>query len=509
MGYDDGIEYGFTKKYVETRNWGVWELFREIVQNALDEMHEVTGFRPIEYPCRVEYRPGVGPVTIIEDTGRGMSIHHLLVGTSEKKPWQRGKFGEGLKLSLLAAVARGIGVLIRSGDKEILPTLVTREIEGRHFDIFCVCYKKGLPEIAGTRVEIIGHELCDEFRTRFVQGLPSDCRLHTRQEAYGDRHKWYDVIDKKCTSYEPYIYVRDIYVSTMKEAAERDACFSYNLFEVVLDESRRIPSGGSIRDDIRMLWNYVVNIAEVDSDSFFLLKRLIECIINNCTVEAGTSMAIEADMNTFWYVPSHKYQVIVRAFNELYGEDTVVVHSDKLHSFAQYVGANYIYCPNPIGSALEEILDTPRRLRSYIEKKIGKEVKKEEMKPETRFALDVLEKIASILLGYERYGIAIRYAAMDPKFAGVAEVTLKTIIINIVNLEYMCRPGSHWYYCVSWYIGTVGHELAHILSGAEDGTTQFELMLEHVMSEATTNAVIDAEKIRELILELKKAGIEV
>jgi hypothetical protein len=235
MGYDDGIEYGFTKKYVETRNWGVWELFREIVQNALDEMHEVKGFRPTEYPCRVEYRPGVGSVTIVEDTGRGISIHHLLVGTSEKRPGQRGKFGEGLKLSLLAAVARGIGVIIRSGDKEILPTLVTREIEGRYFDIFCVCYKKGLPDIAGTRVEIIGHELCDEFRTRLVQGLPSDCRLYTSQEVYGDKHKWYDVIDKKCTSDEPYIYVRDIYVSTMKEAAERDACFSYNLFEVMLN----------------------------------------------------------------------------------------------------------------------------------------------------------------------------------------------------------------------------------------------------------------------------------
>jgi hypothetical protein len=220
-------------------------------------------------------------------------------------------------------------------------------------------------------------------------------------------------------------------------------------------------------------------------------------------------MAIEADMNTFWYVPSDKYHIIRRAFNELYGEDTVVVHSAELYSYAQYVGAKYIYCPNPIGNALETILGTVERLRSYIEKKIGREVKKEEMRPETRIVVDVLEKIASMLLLYDIYGVAIKYAVMDPKFNGMADSATKTIVVNIANLEEECKPNSYWYYCLKWYIGTVAHELAHILSKAGDGTTEFELELTRTMSEATSNAIIRAEKIRELVLELKKAGIQV
>ena len=509
MGYDDGIEYGFTKKYVETRNWGIWELFREVVQNALDEVHEVTGYRPTEYPCRVEYRPDVGSVTLVEDTGRGLSIHHLLVGTSEKKPWQRGKFGEGLKLSLLAATAQGIKVLMRSGDKEILPTFVTREIEGRPFDIFCVCYKKGLPEIAGTRVEISGYGLCDEFKNRFIQGLPSECKLYTYQEVSMERPVWYDVVDKSCTNNEPYIYVRDIYVSTMKEAAERDACFSYNLFNIVIDESRRIPSGGSLRDNVRVVWKHVVDSASMYNDAFSLLKRLMACMISNCNVKAGPSLAVEADMDTFWYVTADKYPIIRRAFNELYGEETVVVHSAELYSYAQYVGAKHIYCPNPIGYSLEHILGTVERLRSYIEKRIGREVKKEEMKPETRIAVEVLEKIASVLIHYGDYNVAIKYAVMDPKFEGIADRPLRTIIVNITSLERMCKPGSHWYYCVEWYIGVVGHELAHIVSNANDGTTEFEMALTTIMSEATSNAIVNAEKVRELVLELARAEIRV
>jgi len=36
-GFDGGISYGITREYVRTRGWGVWQAFREVVQNALDE----------------------------------------------------------------------------------------------------------------------------------------------------------------------------------------------------------------------------------------------------------------------------------------------------------------------------------------------------------------------------------------------------------------------------------------------------------------------------------------
>jgi hypothetical protein len=498
MGYDDGIEYGITRKYVETRNWRAWEVFREFVQNALDEMHEVTEARPKEYPCRVEFREFT-PVTIIEDSGRGLGIHHLLIGTSEKKPWQRGKFGEGLKLSLLASAHLGYKVIIRSGDKEITPTFITRIIEGVHVDMFCVCYKRGLPEVRGTRVEIHGTMLCDEYRTRFVQGLRPECIKYTFEA-----REWYDVIDKKCTDDEAHVYVRDIYVTTMIHSQGRSACFSYNLFNVAIDESRRIPSSGSIREDVRFLWRTISSRAYGgDQRAYEVLKELLRCIVRNCAPRPGFETPIEVDMDTFSYVFGAEAVAVRRAFEELFGEDTIFVHEEDLRAYAEYVGAKYIYCPQPVGYGLQRILNTIEKLREHVEKSVRKIIRKEEMNPRTRRIVEILEEIARALFDKLVVGKSIQYGLLEEDVHGMCDTRTKTITLNIVKLEDRCK--SYLDDCLEWYIGTLGHELAHLYTMANDGTVEFERGLTEVMIRATTNAIQNRDRIVELLRELDVA----
>ena len=498
MGYDDGIEYGITRKYVETRNWGIWEVFREFVQNALDEMHEVRGTRPLEYPCKVEYK-GYTPVTVVKDDGRGLAIHHLLVGTSEKKPWQRGRFGEGLKLALLASAHRDIKVLIRSGDREIIPTFVRKDIEGVPVDVFCVCYKKGLPEIKGTRVEIYGHRLCDEYSTRFVQGLPPECFKYR----YGDT-EWWDVIEKKCTGYKPYVYVRDIYVTTMMDAEGKPSCFSYNLYNVVMDESRRIPSGGSIRDDIRRLWTTVAYLAfRGDTRAYELLKEGLTCIINNCKPGFGSDIPVEVDMNTFLFVAGGEAEALRKAFEELYGEDMIFVHDDDLRQFAEYVGAKHIYCPQPVGYELQRILRAIEKLRKYMEKQVRGIIRREEMPPRTRQIVELLERLAHVLFGGLVWDKEVKYGLLDETIHAMSDIATRTMILNIQHLERYCK--KYWDECVRWYIGTVGHELAHLYSRANDATVEFERELLNIMSQATINAVQNHRTIAELLDQLREA----
>ena len=498
MGYDDGIEYGIARRYVETRKWGLWETFREFVQNALDEMHEVRGARPREYPCRMEYK-GYTPVTVIADEGRGLSIHHLLLGTSEKKPWQRGKFGEGLKLALLASAHRGIKVVIRSGDKEIIPTFVTRVIEGVPVDVFCVCYKRGLPEVRGTRVEIHGHLLCDEYSDRFVQGLPSECIKFSYSDA-----EWYDIIDTKCTDHKSYVYVRDIYVATMDEAEGKPAGFSYNLFNVAIDESRRIPSGGSIRSEVRRLWYMVsARASQGDPKARETLKEVLRFIIRNCRPGYGPDIPVEVDMDTFTYVYGGSAEAVREAFEELYGEDTIFIYDEELRKFAEYVGAKHIYCPQPVGYSLEKILRSVEKLRRYMEKKIKGVVRKEDMRPKTRRVVELLEEIARILLDVPSAEVKVQYAWLDEEIHGMSDIPTKTITLNLWHLERYCR--RYWDSCLSWYIAALGHELAHVYSRANDATVEFEKMLTEIMGIATTNAIQHSTRIAELVRELDSA----
>jgi len=498
MGYDDGIEYGITRKYVETRNWGIWEIFREFVQNALDEMHEVRGARPLTYPCKVEYK-GYTPVTIIEDDGRGLATHYLLIGQSEKKVWQRGRFGEGLKLALLTSVHRGIPVTIRSGDREIIPTFIKKDIEGVPVDVFCVCYKKGLPEIKGTRIEIHGYNLCEQYSTRFVQGLPPECFKYT----YSDT-EWWDIIDKTCTNNKSYVYVRDIFVATMQDAEGKPACFSYNLYNVAIDESRRIPSGGSIRSDIRSVWAGIAYLAsQGDTRAYELLKEGLTCIIKNCKPGYGSDIPVEVDMNTFLYVAGGGVEAIRKAFEELYGEDTVFVHTDDLLNFAQYVGAKYIYCPQPVGYELQKILKAVEKLRKYMEKQVKGIIRKEEMAPRIKQIVELLERLAHVLFDGLVEGKEVKYALLDTSIHGMTDIPTRTIMLNILHLERNCK--SYWDDCVKWYIGTLGHELAHLYSGANDATVEFENTLLDIMSRATISAVQYHSVIVEILDQLREA----
>jgi hypothetical protein len=494
-GYDDGIEYGIARRYVETRRWGLWETFREFMQNALDEMHEVRGARPREYPCRVEYR-GLAPVTVIADEGRGLSIHHLLLGTSEKKAWQRGRFGEGLKLALLASAHRDIKVLIRSGDKEIIPTFVTRVIEGVPVDVFCVCYKRGLPEVRGTRIEIHGYSLCDEYRDRFVQGLPPECIKFTFEAT-----EWYDIIDKRCTKNRSHVYVRDIYVATMEEAVGKPAGFSYNLCNVAIDESRRIPSGGSVREEIKYLWYIVAwRASKGDPKAHETLKEVLSFIVENCRPGYGPDIPVEVDMDTFANVRDDAAEAVCKAFEELYGEDTIFIHDEDLRKFAEYVGAKHIYCPQPVGYVLERMLKAIGKLRRYMDEKVKGVVRKEDMPPRLRQAVDILEKMARILFRTGPEDVKIQYAMLEEGFHAMSDMQTRTITLNLLHLERYCR--YYWDSCVWWYIAAVGHELAHIYSKADDGTVVFEKMLTELIGLATTIAIKESTRIAELVKQL-------
>jgi len=505
LGFEDAIEYGITRKYVETRRWGIWEVFREIIQNALDEIHEVENRLPRYYPCK-----SMSDGVVIYDEGRGLGIRHLLIGTSEKKSWQRGKFGEGLKLALLAATHLGVPVIIHSGDKIIQPTFVTKVIEGVPIDLFCICHKSASP-ITGTRVFIGSLDLCVAFRDRIVQGIyraDPDCIKYEYLHGISGKEGWYDVIDPICTR-GPSIYVRDIYVTSFREAFRHTACFSYNLYNVEIDESRRIPAGGSVIDEIRNIWSFIARQAADDRKAYELLKRFLLCAIEGCKAPES-DVPFETDVNAFYYATYGKAkEAIAKAFNELYGEDVVILFSSDLIALAEYLGIRYISCPYALGSSLQDITGSVQRIKKLIEKTIGNIIPKEQMPPELVERINILEEIVRILFSEEIHlkGVKIAYAMLkgEPgkirEMWGMYDKPTNTVLMNYAVMAENCMgKGAYYAYkCMSWYLSVVSHELAHAISGAPDLSEEFQSTLTDLAGKATTRAILYSEMLSQYL----------
>ena len=90
--------------------WGTYEGVRELVQNGRDAETELNA------PFSVQHR---GNTLCLSNTGARMPREALLMGHTTKRGNNEliGKFGEGLKLGVLALVRAGHTVVIENRDE--------------------------------------------------------------------------------------------------------------------------------------------------------------------------------------------------------------------------------------------------------------------------------------------------------------------------------------------------------------------------------------------------------
>jgi hypothetical protein len=506
MGYEGAIYYGMVKEYADTRGWGVWEVFRELVQNALDEMQEVTGRRPTYYPCK--HVPDIRGV-VIYDTGRGIATYNLYIGKSEKKPWQRGKFGEGLKIALMTAAANKIPVVVRSGDKEFVPTFARELVEGVPLDVFCICVRKLPTPITGTEVYMYKQgNLCYKFWNRVVQGIMERkpkailVSLWHFSETEPSDTWWYDLIDKSATGGEPFIYVRDIYVSNLREATGHDACFSYNLYDVELDESRRIASTLSVAYDIGRLWIRLLDrfepekarVDETQKKIKKLLKDFLRCVLKDCT-EQRLFESTNFVMPSWWVTPfPERVQKLRLLLDEIVGKDAVITKDRELAEFLEYLDIPHVYCPSLFGAEAEKWFNIEAIIRAKLEVKKEMIVPRDRIEPELREKLEILEEIAKILFEPPEY-VKVEYMIDVTKYKGRALDNL--ILMDLITLRKKCKSDA--YDCMEFFLRTYGHELAHVLTKKGDLTEEHTKALTDLMGKATTNAIKYVDRIKPLV----------
>lgn len=116
------MKFELTIKTTYMPEWGIWEGLRELAQNGRDAEVE------FDAPLTVRHRKE-SMTLVIENDGCVLPYEALLLGHTSKtsRPDLIGKFGEGLKLGILALVRAGCEIKIRSGSEVWVPSIQRSE----------------------------------------------------------------------------------------------------------------------------------------------------------------------------------------------------------------------------------------------------------------------------------------------------------------------------------------------------------------------------------------------
>ena len=229
-GYDALFSTGLSKDYVEKREFNLFISLRELIQNALDE-EELVGGQPY-----VQFEQDSQGTWII-DNGRGLKLEALRMGESNKDCWMRGYFGEGLKLAASYLTLNHIPVYIFTKDK-ILKFLVLPE-DAQNPGIF-VLLGRSKEGVDGTRILLYGYKPDLEFIEKMVRFWNNELENKLVAEVKFSSKDCPKEMPSAIFDFPNLLYIRNMYVGEMSQAAKRKSLLSYDLWWVRLDVSRKL-----------------------------------------------------------------------------------------------------------------------------------------------------------------------------------------------------------------------------------------------------------------------------
>lgn len=221
-------------------DWGSWQGVRELIQNARDAEEEYNA------PMEVNHSARSNTLTISNPNVR-LPHEALLFGYTTKLNNEKmiGKFGEGLKLGVLALVRSGHPIKIRSGD-EIWTPLIEKS-EKFNSDVLVFDIRKAKQPVDGVFVKIDGitKEMWSEWKKCFLF-LQSEKDL--QMKTYWNGSAIFN------PDYKGKIYVKGIFVQKDEELN-----YGYNLSAADVDRDRKLISQYDLSWRLANIWADVAN----------------------------------------------------------------------------------------------------------------------------------------------------------------------------------------------------------------------------------------------------------
>lgn len=451
------ISTNYTRRYAETRGWGDWEVVREIVQNALDETESA-------------YIEKTSDGLIITDKGRGFNALNLLMGTTTKSKCHRGRFGEGLKIAILAAMNAGYTVDILTDAMHMIPQWKIIEIDDPTkgkltAEIMIFKYDK-IPPISGTKVTIKGY-MADTYQERFNIETNKKIIFKAKTDVCEGKEYYSYIIDEdpKC------IYVRNIYVQEIAEKGEK-ALYSYDLFNVQLSTDRNIPSNYDIRTQIGRVWSYVSDL------------KLIDQFFNAVDSEMYESKS-NLDSNVMHV--AHTESAWKTGFKNHYGGKSFLKTKDERTRLAEYHShflKKGIYLPDGIRSTMNMIgIPDDNEILAAITSKLP--LGATDLTPQQIDNMEYIRRIHNILKLKYYPNLKMVFAATKGSMIGsTGKVMDGQIYLREDVLEHLISA-----------LDTFGHECTHIaFPELSDNTSDFYSKIGQVMATITMVIVEDMKK---------------
>lgn len=441
-------------------NWEVYHAIREIIANALDEQI-LTNTKDISI-----YKSNDGWWHII-DFGRGLNYHHLTQNENEEKLTNDkliGRFGVGLKDALATLYRHGIKVQIIS--KYGIITL--KEASKSGFDDIITLHAQIAPpqnpNMVGTDFCLLGCNVDDIEKAKSLF-LTFSGKNILEKNAYGE------VIENSTNT-------ADIYINGVKVAEESNFLFSYNITSLTaqlkknLNRERtnvgRSAYTGRIKDILKACSSEkVIDALVEDLQQFGSGNRHDELSWNDIAMHASIKMN-----------PLHKDTTFVTT-SDLQNKPSLI---DEM----QRSGYNPVVVPDNIISKMEDYNtgaksgETLTTANQYI---------KDEKERFVPVEIDI-----NALTVYEKEVYNITDSIL--KLIGGKPKNVKKIVIveKIYESELFNETLGLWIAgenkilikrkqlkSLEQYAGTLLHECAHAISGADDVSRDFELKLTEII----------------------------
>lgn len=326
-----------TIKTTYLSSWQAYEGIREVLQNGRDA--EVDGF-----PLTVDW---YNDTLRIENTGATLPVKALLLGhtTKEGRADQIGKFGEGLKLGVLALVRAGHPVKIRSGAEVWIPTLERSETFDE--DVLTFRIEGGREDKCRVRIEIggVSKEAWTHMRAcfLFIQKPKKDEATDTY---YGTLLTGAD--------YRGRIYVKGIFVQT-----DPDLRFGYDLRDADLDRDRKMVESWSLRYRTKDILLAALNQRPSLHDEF-----------NELLHTPTTEVESLDSTNSAYGLNDNAAKIVADTFRKQYGEDAVPVATLAESREIEHLGKRGVVVTKQLGAVLARTLGDALTVKENLKKEV-------------------------------------------------------------------------------------------------------------------------------------------
>lgn len=324
-------------------SWGLQEGIRELMQNARDA--EVDGYRMTVDWYNDKLR--------IENEGTTLPLRSLLFGetTKEGRADQIGKFGEGLKLAILALIrikddhGNNIhDVKIRSGSSVWTASIERSDI----FDemVLTIRVDEGRKPENRVRIEIDGISKRDweSMKWKFLFLTPPG-EGEEIKTSYGSL-----LLGPK---YKGKVFVKGLYVQTV-----HDLEFGYDLKDAELDRDRKMVESWDLGSRTKNILLEALTRWPIGLNKFVAL-------LNSPTTEVET-------LNSWDHIPDTVAAYVAKDFKDTYGENAFPVTSLEASKSLEHLGMRGVVVPRQLANVLCKTFGDASKVTESLKKEVTK-----------------------------------------------------------------------------------------------------------------------------------------